>query len=80
MPTSGLTLYAPELFGFYLPPVLLWALIALVPFLILRWLLARTGFYRFVWHRPLFDVALYVILFGGVIFGVPAVLGGAGWL
>jgi hypothetical protein len=32
----------------------------------LRRLLARAGFYRLVWHRPLFDFALYVILVGGV--------------
>ncbi|GLK85594.1 DUF1656 domain-containing protein [Ancylobacter defluvii] len=78
--TSSLSLYTPELFGFYLPPVLMWALIALAPFLIIRWLLARIGFYRLVWHRPLFEAALYVILFGAVILGLPVVFGGAGWL
>jgi hypothetical protein len=29
--------------------------------------LAWTGFYRFVWHRPLFDLALYVVLLGVVV-------------
>ncbi|UIY44850.1 DUF1656 domain-containing protein [Methylobacterium radiotolerans] len=33
----------------------------------LRRLLAATGFYRLVWHRPLFDLALYVVLLGGVV-------------
>jgi hypothetical protein len=32
-----------------------------------RRLIAATGFYRLVWHRPLFDLALYVLLLGGVI-------------
>jgi Protein of unknown function (DUF1656) len=30
---------------------------------VLRWL----GFYRLVWHRPLFDLALLVIVLGGVV-------------
>ncbi|HEY2621771.1 MAG TPA: DUF1656 domain-containing protein [Acetobacteraceae bacterium] len=25
------------------------------------------GGYRFVWHRPLFDLALLVVLLGGVV-------------
>ncbi len=33
----------------------------------LRRLLAATGFYRLVWHRPLFDLALFVVLLGGVV-------------
>jgi len=27
---------------------------------------ASLGVYRFVWHRPLFDLAIYVILLGAV--------------
>jgi hypothetical protein len=57
-----------EFLGFYLPPLMLWAAGAVVPFVLLRWLLARFGFYRFVWHRPLFNLALYVLLAGAVIF------------
>lgn len=71
-----LAFYTPEAFGIYLPPVMLWAVLALVPFLMLRWGLARVGFYRLVWHRPLFDAALYVILFGTAIFFLPALKGG----
>lgn len=29
-------------------------------------LLARIGFYRFVWHAALFNVALYVCIAGGL--------------
>jgi Protein of unknown function (DUF1656) len=64
-----------EFFGFYLPPLVLWATGAVIPFVIFRWLLARVGFYRFVWHRPLFNLALYVLLAGAVIF-----LGNLAWL
>ncbi|GGC83127.1 DUF1656 domain-containing protein [Chelatococcus reniformis] len=57
-----------ELLGFYLPPAVLWAGAALVPYALLRWLLGRSGLYRFVWHRSLLNLALYVLLVGGVVF------------
>lgn len=59
-----------EFVGFYLPPMLLWAGAALIPFAIVRWLLDRYGLYRFVWHRSLFNLALYLLLISGaVLFG-----------
>jgi hypothetical protein len=64
-----------DFFGFYLPPLVLWALVALVPFLVVRWVLGRTGAYAFIWHRPLFDVALFVAILGGLVFS-----GGTRWL
>ncbi len=63
-----------EILGFYLPPLMLWAGAAVIPFLVLRWLLERSGFYRLVWHRSLFNLALYVLLTGGVVF-----LGNLAW-
>jgi hypothetical protein len=68
-------LHTIEFLGFYLPPLLLWAAAAVIPFLILRWLLERMGFYRFVWRRSLFNLALYVLLVGGTAF-----LGNFAWL
>ncbi|QJP17350.1 DUF1656 domain-containing protein [Starkeya sp. ORNL1] len=62
-------------FGFYLPPLLLWASVALIPYVLARWAIGRAGLYRFVWHRPLFNLALYVLILGGMIF-----IGGRGWL
>jgi hypothetical protein len=64
-----------EFFGFFLPPIMLWIVVALVPFILLRWLLDRIGAYAIIWHRPLFDVALYVSILGGLIFS-----GGTRWL
>lgn len=64
-----------DFFGFYLPPIILWILVLLVPFVVLRWALGRIGFYAFVWHRPLFDAALFVVLLGILIFS-----GGTRWL
>ncbi len=63
-----------EFVGFYLPPLFLWAAGAIIPFAIIRWLLDRFGLYRFVWHRPLFNLALYVLLVGGALF-----LGNLAW-
>lgn len=68
-------MYAPDLavfhpvefLGFYLPPQMLWALVALLPFALARWLIGRFGLYRFVWHRPLFNLALYVLMVGAVV-------------
>ena len=64
-----------DVFGFYVPSIAAWALLALVPFLLLRWLLFTSGLYRFIWHRALFNLALYVLILSGIVLG-----GGQGWL
>lgn len=76
--SSQIAFHTPEAFGFYLPPLMLWCLLAVPPFLLLRWGLNRGGFYRLVWHRSLFDAALYVIVLGAVMFSLPAFAGGMG--
>jgi hypothetical protein len=43
-----------------------WWLVALVLTAVLRRGLAWAGFYRLVWHRPLVDLSLLVILFAAV--------------
>lgn len=52
--------------GVYITPFLAWAIVALVLNTVLMRLLTRIGFYRIVWHRYLFDTALYIILFTAV--------------
>ncbi len=64
-----------DLFGFYLPSLAVWALLALLPFLLFRWLLSAGGLYRFVWHRALFNMVLYLLILSVVVLG-----GGQGWL
>ena len=67
-----------DLFGFYLPPVALWAAAAFIPYLVISRLADWAGFYRLVWHRPLFDAALYVIIVGALTFGWPMLSGEMG--
>lgn len=56
-----------DLYGVFVPSLAAGMLIAFLASLLLRRLLARLGFYRLVWHRPLFDLALYVVLLGVVV-------------
>ena len=56
-----------DLYGVFVSPLLLWVAIALPLTALLRRLLARAGLYRFVWHRPLFDLALLVMMVYGVV-------------
>jgi len=50
-----------DLFGVFFPAVLPLAVLAFVSSLIMRVILRRVGFYRFIWHAGLFDTALYLV-------------------
>jgi len=52
-----------DFFGVFLSPFLLWGTIAFLLLLLVRSLFGRLGVYAHVWHRPLFDLSLYLILF-----------------
>jgi hypothetical protein len=54
--------------GVLITPFLAWALIALLINAILTRIFNRIGLYRLIWHRHLFDAAVFVILFAGVTF------------
>lgn len=54
--------------GVYISPFLAWAVIALLTNTVLMRLFNRLGLYRLIWHRHLFDAAVFVILFAGVTF------------
>ena len=56
-----------DLFGVYLPPGLADLTLAAVIFVPVKILLDRLGTDRVVWHRPLFDVSLFVCTAAGVI-------------
>ena len=51
-----------NILGVFLPPLFGHLAIAALIWLCLRFLLRVTGFYRFVMHPPLFNLALYVIV------------------
>lgn len=54
-----------DLYGVFLPWFSALALCAYGLFRILTSVLARLGFYQAVWHRSLFNLALYITLLGG---------------
>jgi Protein of unknown function (DUF1656) len=63
-----------DIYGVFVPALLAFAIVAFLLVLVVTRLLNAIGFYRFVWHRPLFDIALGVILFGAVVaFAEPVV-------
>lgn len=51
-----------DVYGVYVPGLLALMLATLLVSLLVRRALAWSGAYAFVWHRGLFDVALYVVL------------------
>jgi hypothetical protein len=56
-----------DVFGVFVPAVLVLMLIAYLINLVLRAVLARVGFYRLVWHRSIFDLGIYVLVLGLVV-------------
>ncbi len=56
-----------DLYGVFLPSLFAWMIAAFVISLPVRWIIGWFGLYRFVWHRPLFDFLLYVVLLGAVV-------------
>jgi hypothetical protein len=59
--------------GVLIPGLMLWAIAALLLSLPIRWLLTESGLYRIVWHRGLFDICLFI-----TVWGVMAAIG-SGW-
>jgi hypothetical protein len=50
------------LFGVLFAPIVLYAVAALIVFIVLRALLNLIGLLNFAWHPALFEVALYVCI------------------
>lgn len=53
-----------NIYGVFFPPLLVWIGGGLILSIFVRRALTALGFYRFVWHRPLFDFCLLVMLTG----------------
>jgi hypothetical protein len=60
-----------DVYGVFVPALLVWGLVALVLSTVLRTVLAWTGFYRLVWHRPLVDLSFYVLILAAVVAYLP---------
>ncbi|OZI34376.1 hypothetical protein CAL29_12695 [Bordetella genomosp. 10] len=56
-----------NIYGIYMPWLLVLAFLTLFVSWFVRRVLARLGMYRVVWHPALFDLALYVVLLYGVV-------------
>src|SRR5262249_38257718 len=63
-----------DIYGVYFPAFAVFAAIAFVLQLVIKRLLDACGVYRFVWHRALFDLAIYVILLGVVTAAAATIL------
>lgn len=48
------------------PPLLIWLGFAYLAAVGVRAMFTRMGVYAYVWHRPLFDLAVLIILLGGI--------------
>ena len=55
-----------DIYGVLFPPLLIWLGCAYIAAVLLRLCFSRLGVYRYVWHRPLFDLAILIILLGGI--------------
>ncbi len=55
-----------NIYGVYVPALLVMMLIAYLIKSLLGSVLARSGLYRWVWHPPLFNLALYVMVLGAL--------------
>jgi hypothetical protein len=68
-----------QVHGVLIPALLVIAVEAFLVLFVLRAILRRLHFYRFVWHAGLFDTALYVlILWLAVIVSMPFHSSGVG--
>jgi len=59
-----------DLYGVFVPALLVCSVIALVLLGMVRRLLGRFGFYRLVWHEYLANLALFVIILAVVTAGL----------
>jgi hypothetical protein len=54
-------------YGVFIPTLVVLMMVAFLAFFGLYLLLMRTGLYRHVWHPPLFNFALYILVLGALL-------------
>lgn len=60
--------YEIDVFGVLVPSLLLWFVLAYLLLALVRAGLERTAFYGAVWHRALFDLAVFVCILGVLVY------------
>ena len=63
-----------DLYGIYLPNLLLLAILAVPLAWVARRVLSAFGGYRYVWHPALFDLAIFVLILYGLTLLSPVFL------
>ncbi|PPQ30086.1 DUF1656 domain-containing protein [Rhodopila globiformis] len=56
-----------DIYGVFFPPLLVWMAVAFLITVALTRLAAGRGLFRLVWHRPLFELAAFVIVLGTLV-------------
>ncbi|MDF3838973.1 DUF1656 domain-containing protein [Cupriavidus basilensis] len=56
-----------DLYGVFVPATVAWMLAAFAVTAGVRTVLDRIGFYRIVWHRSLFNFALYILVLRAIV-------------
>lgn len=62
-----------NVYGVYVPVLLVAMLAAYGAKSVIAAVLRRLGFYRWVWHPPLFNLALYILVLGALFNLVPRI-------
>jgi hypothetical protein len=60
--------YQIDIYGVLVPALLLWIILAYALSDVIRRLMQRFDLYRLIWHRGLFDFALFICLLGVVVY------------
>jgi len=60
-----------NIYGVLVPTLLVLLVSAYILKVVISRLLSAVGFYRFIWHPPLFNLALYVGLLGSLFTLLP---------
>ncbi|HEY0235373.1 MAG TPA: DUF1656 domain-containing protein [Afipia sp.] len=60
--------YDLDIYGVFVPSLLVGVIVTYVLSSLLSRLFRHIGLYRFVWHRALFDFAVFVCLLGGIVY------------
>jgi hypothetical protein len=64
-----------DVYGIFVPALVIYAIIAFLLAFVVRQFLDVVGFYHLVWHRPLFDLCIFAIMFGAVTAAAEPVIG-----